>query len=156
MTRARFEHALKGASDASKQFAMRLVTNHLPDARAYILELNNSFDENPLAEDEIVYPEDQTTIGDISTPLSFEEVIAVLWRDGAIPEWIDIAPIRASGSQTIFQLICCGRFTANPERLYYRDSEWSPFGVKSPTLPPRWTQNDEPFDLNLTRNHVHS
>jgi len=134
---------------------MRLVVNSLPEAHAYIVELNQSFDENPLAQDETVYPEDQTPIGDVSAPLSIGDVVELLWRDGSVPEWIDIAPVRVTDYQTIFQLICCGRFTENPDRLYYRDSEWSPFGIKSPTLPSRWTEDDGPFDLNLTRYDAH-
>ena len=37
---------------------------------------------------------------------------------------------------TYIYLRCCGRFTANDERLYYKQFDRGPFGIKSPAIPP--------------------
>ena len=153
MTRARFEQALRGASDASRQFALSVVTNDLPTDYRYVAYLNQSFDENPLEADETVYPEDPLLVGDLDTPLSSVEIVQLLCRGDAVPEWIDISAYRVTHRFTVFSLHSCGRFTPNAERLYYADSDLSPFGIKSPVLPPRWTEAQGRFDLNTTRSH---
>jgi hypothetical protein len=153
MTRERFEQALRRASDASRQFALSVVTNDLPTDYRYVAYLNHSFDENPLEADETVYPEDPLRVGDLDSPLSSVEIVQLLCRADAVPEWIDIAAYRATHRFTVFSLHSCGRFTPNAERLYYADSDLSPFGIKSPVLPPRWTEAQGRFDLNTTRSH---
>jgi len=153
MTRARFEQALRGASDASRKFALSLVTNDLPTDCRYVAYLNQSCDEKPLEANETVYPEDPLRVGAVDSPLSTVEIVQLLCRDDAVPEWIDISAYRVTDRFTVFSLHCCGRFTPNSERLYYADSDLSPFGIKSPVLPPRWTDAQGRFDLNTTRSH---
>ena len=153
MTRARFEQALRRASEASRQFASSLVTNELPTEYRYVAYLNQSFDENPLEADETVYPDDPLRVGDLDSPLSGVEIVQLLCRDDAVPEWIDISACRVTDHSTVFSLLCCGRFTPTAERLYYADSDLSPFGIKSPVLPTRWTEARGRFDLNTTRSH---
>jgi hypothetical protein len=41
-------------------------------------------------------------------------VVSVLWRDGMVPQWIDISPWGASEYSTYFELTCCGRLPAEP------------------------------------------
>ncbi len=151
MTRVRFEQALRGASEASRQFALSVVTNDLPMDYRYVAFMNQSFDESPLGADETVYPDDPLRVGDLDLPLSSAEIVQLLCRDDAVPEWIDISAYRVIDRSTVFSLVCCGRFTPNAERLYYADSDLSPFGIKSPVLPNRWTKEQGRFDLNTTR-----
>jgi hypothetical protein len=153
MTRARFEQALRGASEASRQCALSIVTNELPTDYRYVAYLNQSFDENPLEADETIYPDDPSVAGDLDSPLCAEEIVQLLWRENAIPEWIDISAYRATDRFTVFSLHCCGRFTPNIERLYYAGSDLCPFGIKSPVLPPRWIEAQGRFELNTTRSH---
>ena len=153
MTRARFEQALRGASDASRQFALSVVTNDLPTDYRYVAFLNQSFDGNPLEADETVYPDDPLRVGDLDSPLSSVEIVQSLCRGDAVPEWIDISAYRVTDRFTVFSLHCCGRFTPNAERLYYADSDLSPFSIKSPTLPRSRTEAEGRFDLNATRSH---
>jgi len=153
MTRARFEQALRGASNASRRFALSVVTYDLPTDYRYVAYLNQSFDGNPLEADETVYPDDPFRVGDLDSPLSSVEIVQLLCRDDAVPEWIDISAYRVTDRFTVFSLHCCGRFTPNADRLYYADNDLSPFGIKSPVLPPRWTEAQGRFDLNTTRSH---
>ncbi len=51
-------------------------------------------------------------------------------------------------------MLCCGRFTANEQLLYYEDGEGErmPFHVKSPPLPPSYDpESGERFSLNWLR-----
>lgn len=132
---------------------MSVVTNDLPTDYRYVAYLNQSFDENPLEANETVYPDDPFRVGDLDSPLSSGEIVQLLCRGDAVPEWIDITASRVTDRTTVFSLHCCGRFTPNAERLYYADSDFSPFGIKSPVLPTRWTETQGRFDLNTTRSH---
>ena len=132
---------------------MSVVTNDLPTVYRYVAYLNQSFDGGLLEADETVYPDDPFRVGDLDSPLSSVEIVQSLCRGDAVPEWIDISAYRVTDRFTVFSLHCCGRFTPNVERLYYADSDLSPFGIKSPVLPPRWTEAQGRFDLNTTRSH---
>lgn len=132
---------------------MSIVTNDLPTNYRYVAYLNQSFDENPAEADETVYPDDPSGVGDLGSPLSAAEIVQLLYRDDAVPEWIDISAYRVTDCFTVFSLHCCGRFTPNIERLYYSDSDLCPFSIKSPVLPPKWTEAQGRFDLNTTRSH---
>jgi hypothetical protein len=54
-----------------------------------------------------------------------------------VPEWIDISVWEADEHATYFELMCCGRFTAQSERLYYNWTDVPPFGIKGPAYPAR-------------------
>jgi hypothetical protein len=84
-----------------------------------------------------LYPEDSLPASQRLGPWTFEETVAWLWRDGKVPEWVDVSVHGVSSEHTYVHLICCGRFTGMEERLYYRDS-LPQFGVKSPVLPIGW------------------
>ncbi|HBJ86960.1 MAG TPA: hypothetical protein DDZ88_24500 [Verrucomicrobiales bacterium] len=127
-----------------------MVTNDLPTDYRYVVYLNQSFDESPLEADETIYPDDPFGVGDLSSPLSSVEIVQLLCRDDAVPEWIDISAYRVTDCFTVFSLHCCGRFTSNIKRLYYGDSDLCPFGIKSPVFPPRWKEEQGRFDLNTT------
>jgi hypothetical protein len=64
-------------------------------------------------------------------------VVSVLWRDGLVPQWIDISVWDADERATYFELICAGRFMAETHRLYYSWTDVPPFGVKGPVYPTR-------------------
>ena len=140
-----FSILLDQASIAAREFASTMVTNALPSSSRYCVYLNQSFDENPLAHDEKVFPKDTDNSKEPVEPLTSEQIIAILWRDGFIPEWIDISAEHADPSYTYFHLLCSGRFSCNDSRLYYISSKLAPFGIKSPRLPPHWSPKQGRF-----------
>jgi hypothetical protein len=148
MQTIRFTENLSRASQQALEFAGRFVTNTLPHSFRYFVYLNQSFDENPLKTSERIYPNDVTELGERIGPISAEEVVSLLCREEHVPEWIDVIPEQADNTHTYFRLDCCGRFSDQDESLYYRDTDRSPFGCKSPRLPPRWSESDGQFDLN--------
>ena len=80
--------------------------------------------------------------------LSISDVVAELWRDGAVPEWINVNVTAKAELFTLITAECCGRFTDNDAHLYYKDRGMPPFHVLSPRLPPGFTDGDR-FELPL-------
>ena len=72
--------------------------------------------------------------------VSGDEVISGLWRDGYVPQWIDIAVVGETGAATVIDVIACGRFIDDEQRLYYASTDVAPFGVKGPALPAGYVQ----------------
>jgi hypothetical protein len=86
---------------------------------------------------EVVFPDDVQKHGKRVGPLTAEAVVSLLWRDQMVPEWIDISVWEADQHTTYFELMCCGRFTAESQRLYYIWNDVPPFGIKGPVYPAR-------------------
>jgi hypothetical protein len=131
MRREDFHFRLLAATFSSARFAQTMVKDTLRLSARYYLVLNASCDDLR-QDDEQVFPEDD---GRIETDLSDVEVVALLCRGEAVPQWIDIAVAFATSAFTGFSLTCCGRFHPDEIRLYYYESGTQPFGIKSPTLP---------------------
>ena len=130
------DHLLR-ASAHCREFTTRFVFESLPSAYAFWVVLNCSYDGHPLKDGEVVFSDDVQKHGDRVGPLMADAVVSLLWRDHMVPEWIDISVWEADQYVTSFELMCCGRFTAESQRLYYRWNSFPPFGVKSPAFPPR-------------------
>ena len=103
---------------------------------------NQSYDENPRVGNEAVFPDDSLPEGVYHGPWSYEQVVDFLWRDGKVPEWIDIAVRDVEGGVTVAWLRCCGRFTVQDDLLYHRGGGQQPFSVKSPDLPTGWQSTE--------------
>jgi hypothetical protein len=120
--------------------------------------LNCSYDRNLLRDDEIVFPDDVRTHGKRVGPLTADAVVSLLWRDHRVPEWIDISVWEADQRVTYFELMCCGRFADESERLHYYWTDVPPFGVKCPVYPARMaaTRNEpiEKYSLAESRETV--
>jgi hypothetical protein len=137
MDRDIFLNRLLGASKYCRDFTIDLVSDSLPAGCNFWVLLNCSYDGNALKDGEVVFPNDVQAHGERVGPLRADEVVSLLWRDGMIPEWIDISVYDADEQTTYFKLGCCGRFTRQVRLLYYPSSDVSPFGIKSPSLPKR-------------------
>lgn len=149
MNKDTFIELLSKASKSSRDFARTMIIEGLPDTVVFKVRLNCSYDGNPLHADERVYPDDRErfTEGQLEG-LQIEYVVELLWRDGRVPEWIDISVIDADDEHTIVEARCCGRFTDNDALLYYDEEGTiavhdpliggprpSPFHVVGPSLP---------------------
>ena len=156
MERERFSRHLDSATQQAIDFARRYVTNELAGEVSYLVEPNQSCDDN-LREGEVIFPEDSLPEGAHHGPWAAERVVEFLWRDGRVPEWIDIAVAEVSDTGGIrVGLLCCGRFTASDDLLYYNSGPVPPFGIKSPILPPDWEDDAVKFDVNWRRNQIAS
>jgi hypothetical protein len=148
MDRALFATRLHEAAIAARTFAEKFIEEDLPELLRFRLRLNSSYDGNPRVGDEVVCPDDGThERASELRDCSEQQVVDALWRDGRVPEWIDVAVTSETGSATLVQLLCCGRFTATDERLYHQREGRPPFHVTGPELPPRH-QDGQRFSIH--------
>lgn len=136
MDRQEFAQRFRAAAVGARSFAQTLVLEPLPESLCFRVVLNASYDGNPLDPDERVYPEDSSMQRGLSLLRCTEqEVVELLWRDGLVPEWIDLSVCTRLGDATVIEACCCGRFTANAELLYHQGEGYPPFHVLGPTFP---------------------
>lgn len=146
LSRATFQKHLIEAATLARDFTRTMVTNVLPDAIVYTIYYGCSYDGNPRVEDEKTFPGDYDQ--DPITTHSPEEVTNCLWRNGFVPEWINVAVAREDGQQTYIKLECCGRYSALPKMMYHVGEGRPPFHVLGPPLPPQCDlEAGEKFDL---------
>jgi hypothetical protein len=147
MDRGTFEARLRTATCQAVEFARQLVREALPDEVVFLVFTNQSCDKPPPVGDEVVFPDDSLPDGlhpdgRHRGPWPIGQVVEFLWRDEKVPEWIDIMVQGENGYRTEVALVCCGRFTARDDLLYYPGRDTRPFAVKSPILPPGWGNVD--------------
>lgn len=146
MKRELFVEHFHAAAVAAVSLARQFVLEDLSDKLIFRVQLNQSHDSN-LRPDQKVYPED-------STPQRAQElhrchgekVFNALWRDGTVPEWVDVAVGGQTASETVIELRCCGRFTGEESCLYHQQGGMPPFSVHSPALPPGYKPG-QPFSI---------
>ncbi len=143
MDRALFVSRFRDASKKARDFARGLIREPLPDALRYRVRLNSSYDGNPLVGDEVLYPEDSAFDKAIALhEATEEEVVETLWRDGRVPEWINLNVVGETGAATLIDVVSCGRFTAGEDHLYHKHEGLPPFHVLGPTLPVGYEDGD--------------
>jgi hypothetical protein len=158
MDRATFENRLRSAAEKTVLFAQEHVWQTLHDDIVFLICPNQSYDGNPQIGDEEVFPKESLPEGQCHGPWGFKEVIDFLWRNGKVPEWINIAVTSEDGQRTVVALRCCGRFTAQEELLYHRYiGGVPPFSIKSANLPPGWesVEDSGKFDLYWEEKRTH-
>jgi hypothetical protein len=133
-----FSTRLRKAAMRAVRFARRFVSDALPDRVLFRVLPNCSFDGNPLVLDEVTFPDDELPLGAFHGPWALDDAVEFLWREGRIPEWIDVSVVAVADSATVIECRCCGRFTATEELLYHRSAGLPPFSVKSPRHPNGW------------------
>ena len=143
MERTPFESQLQQAGQQAIKFARLFVRQNLPDDMAFLVHPNQSCDINPRKGDEIIFPNESLPEGQHHGPWSVAETTSFLWRDGKIPEWVDVAVKATEKNRTLIRLTCCGRFSASEDLWYHHPSGIPPFSVKSPDLPPWWHRKDD-------------
>lgn len=139
--------ACERAVVACREYALQEV----PDAYAMLVVPNSSHDAN-LVPGEVTFPEDSLPADTLFLgPLDAQEFASRFWRDGHIPEWIDINPLEVKSDVTLLQVLVCGRFTDRVDLLYHERGGLQPFHVLSPALPPGYDYKSPEirrFDIN--------
>lgn len=132
MNKSDFTRLLNEVSYRTQQFTQEFVVDELGSIFLYKVILNQSLDD-PTDPDFTYYPKDEAVQ---HTNLEQEEVVQLLCRNSKLPVWIDISVLHANRDKTVFQLLCAGRYTEDPTKLYYYKRKTGPFAIKSPDLPP--------------------
>ncbi|MEO3819550.1 hypothetical protein [Plantactinospora sp. B24E8] len=147
MDRDLFAARLAESAEAARSFAQTLVVERLPAPLVFRVRLNQSYDGHPPRPGEVRYPQDSEP--DRRNALwrcDAGTVVDELWRDGRVPEWVNVAVVGETGTATIIELVCCGRFTDDESRLYHIREGVPPFHVLGPALPP--VHDGSPFSLH--------
>lgn len=131
--RESFRKNLLAASDHAVEFARTLVVNKLIGSTRYFVHVGASHDGNPLEKGEIIVSEnfDRKKV----EFKNCEQVIDLLWRDGKVPEWINVSVASESEGHTTIRLECCGRYSSNPDHIYHIHEGRAPFHVLGPPVP---------------------
>jgi len=147
ISRERFSTNLVLATQHALEFARTLVFNELPDAIRYVVYLGASFDDYALTDDEKTFSEDYTERTRLYSDSS--DVVSLLWRDGKVPEWIDVTVVSEDGKYTNIKLDCCGRYSANAADIYHAHEGQAPFHVLGPSAPPEYGLGEEGIKYDL-------
>jgi len=143
-----FRRNLITATERVMPFSREYVKNPLPDNCRYLVFPNQSYDGNPLVSDEQIFSDESLPQGEYLGPFESHDVIKYLWRDGKVPEWVNVTIYSYDKQHTYLELRCCGRFTATDEALYHSVEGIPPFHVLGPHLPPNWKlEANGKFDL---------
>ncbi len=133
ISRPAFEKKLVDSATHALEFTRTLVTNTLPDKIRYVVRLGASYDGNPLEDGEVTFPIDYDERERIYD--SSQEVADLLWREGRVPEWINVTVLSETPGYTNVKLECCGRFSDKPEQIYHAHEGRAPFHVFGPPIP---------------------
>jgi hypothetical protein len=136
MTKEDFKINLEKALDGLINFTQEMVTNELPHKYKFIIKTNCSYDGNELENDEEIYPNDRIDETSSINPATESTAINYLWRNGKVPQWINV---QVSSCDSVFSHItleCCGRYSAFPN---HKDG---PFRGLGPNIPYRYVDQD--------------
>lgn len=83
------------AHDIALEFARRFVVQNLPYERRFHLIPNCSYDGNPLVGEQETFPEETLPDDQFIGPLTEQQVLEWLWRQGKVPEWVNVSVVAA-------------------------------------------------------------
>ena len=149
MDKATFLANLRRCASKAHEKALHVVTEELRPPFHYYVLLNRSYDGNPLVPGEHFIPDLKAHGSEILGPMSDEKSVELLWRDGMVPEWINVTLHSSGTGGTFFQLRCCGRFTPNEKFLYHLNEGYPPFHLFGPIQPPDWVSVEQSGRFNL-------
>lgn len=136
MDRTVFAARFSEAAEQSRAFAQTLVSEPLPGDVVVRVRLNRSYPGARLRPGEVTYPGDGGWEQESALRrCGLGTAVGVLWRDGRVPEWVNLTVVDRDESVTVIEAVCCGRFT-DDDALLYRQSGPPPFHVLGPPLPP--------------------
>jgi hypothetical protein len=136
MDRTVFAARFSEAAEQSRAFAQTLVSEPLPGDVVVRVRLNRSYPGARLRPGEVTYPGDGGWEQDFALRrCDLGTAVSVLWRDGRVPEWVNLTVVDRDESVTVIEAVCCGRFTADDD-LLYKQSGPPPFHILGPPLPP--------------------
>ncbi len=95
-----------------------VVRDELPSKCRYQILLNQSYDGNPLIDDQQVFPQSPLERDVPSTIVDESGVMEFLWRSTKVPEWINIAVVAVENDYSVIQLRCCGRYSSMETELW--------------------------------------
>lgn len=130
-----FRQRLLDGAESARQFAEGFVEESLPEALSFHLHLNQSDDRDAGSEFRL-FPEDSSPERAFREKhLTADAVLTVLWRNSAVPQWINLSVVGETGEATLVEVLASGRFTSDETKLYHQQEGRAPFHVLGPALP---------------------
>ncbi len=132
ISREGFRENLISSAQYALEFARSLVVNRLPSELHYTIfetASDNFYEKNK------------------SISLDAEKVVEYLWRDGKVPEWINVFVVSADDKNTLIKLECCRRYSNDVEDIYHAHEGRAPFHVLGPPAPPEYIKNKDKYDI---------
>ena len=144
-----FQKNLNESIETAFSFARSLVSNELPDKIKYQIFMNCSYDRNKLEDGEVTLANKEQENSLIESE-STEEVFDILWREGRVPEWVNVSVASEDGIFTYLQLACSGKFSNRREHMYHAHEGRAPFHVLGPPAPTSldYYDDDQKYDLH--------
>ncbi|WP_327004871.1 hypothetical protein OHA72_59280 [Dactylosporangium sp. NBC_01737] len=147
MDRDVFAARFAASAAAARDLARAAVLEPLPERLLFRVRLNQSYDGNPPVPGEVRYPEDSSRDRAVALHrCDAETALAELWRDGRVPQWINLGVVSETGDATLVEAVCCGRFFDDEDMLYHAPTGPPPFNVCGPVLP--FGRRDVPFSIH--------
>lgn len=140
------EHLADAAAEAVS-FGQEFFNRPLPPRIRFNVMPNQSYDAN-LRPGEVTFPDDShPRVAMALRGVPTEHVVDFCWREGRVPEWVNVSVDAAHSGTTFVRLECCGRFTDDSALLYHEREGRPPFHAVGPALPPGY-QSGERFSPN--------
>ncbi len=130
-----FQTRFLEAASTAREFAQEFLLEKLPPASRFHLHLNQSYDANA-GDDVTLFPQDASSeLASRLKHITADAVVDALWRDGLVPEWVNVSVVGRTPAATVIEVLACGRFRADEAGLYHAWEGRPPFHVLSPVLP---------------------
>jgi hypothetical protein len=151
MDRAIFLERAEASFAKAISFGQEFAQQELPSHFVLLVFPNSSCDFD-LRDGEVVFPDESIPPDTHLGPMNLAEFVDRFWRDGMVPEWIDVNAAGVSDQTTLLEVRVCGRFTLDESLLYHQNAGRPPFSVKGPAVPPDWDKSKQKkFDINWFR-----
>ncbi|GAB1264784.1 hypothetical protein [Aurantivibrio infirmus] len=144
-----FRKNLICAASLARDFSQGYILEVLPEKIKFIVLLGQSYDGRPLEEREVAYTEDYEERERLFD--SADSVVNLLWREGWVPEWINVQIRKEDSTFTYVELVCCGRFSNDKHLINHAHEGRAPFHVVGPALPLGY-RDGEKFSLYWREN----
>ena len=134
MEKETFKERLVHATIEAHQFASKFIEECLPTSFRYRILSNPTIADTPLLSGELASRDDSARErAESQQNLYLDDIVGILWRNGKVPIWINIAAFDETGSETLIELTCSDDFTSDEALLY--QTQFPPFEIHSPTYP---------------------
>lgn len=131
MDRATIDRLLASASQECIEFSQQFLVEELPRQVQFVIFPNCSNLEKPLQGDAEVYPQDSLPDGQYLGPMDRDAAVTFVWRNGKLPQWINVYPHSVDSQFTFLGLQCSSQY-------YVPLTSDSIFSVKGPAFPAAW------------------
>jgi hypothetical protein len=113
--RHEFQALLVDAVERSLAVAAQRERGQAAPSLRFRVLLNRSPDASANREFETTYPQD-SGVNALRECDTVDAVVALLWRDGSVPEWINTEVVdgrQRDSDSTLINLSCCGRYASD-------------------------------------------